>query len=57
MKKFNREFKRYICECLYFAGTDFNIRLVWLPEDQKYTTTIFFTDHTIVNLMKAEIIL
>lgn len=57
MKKFNREFKRYISECLYFSGTDYNIRLIWLPEDQKYSTTIFFTDHTIVNLMKAEIIL
>lgn len=57
MKKLNRALKNFIAEKIYFSGTDHNIRLIWIPDDNRYTITIFFTDHTIVNLMKAEIIL
>lgn len=57
MKNLNKNLKRFIEEKIYFAGTDYNIRLVWLPIDAKFTITIFFTDDTIINKMKAEIIL
>ncbi len=57
MKNFNNAFRKFIAEKIYFAGTEYPIHLVWLPEDQKFTTTIFFNEHTIINLMKAEIII
>jgi hypothetical protein len=57
MKNFNKAFRKFIAEKIYFAGTEYPIHLVWLPEDQKFTTTIFFNEHTIINLMKAEIII
>jgi hypothetical protein len=57
MKNFNKAFKKFIAEKIYFAGTDYPIHLVWLPEDKKYTITIFFNRNTITNLMKAEIII
>ena len=57
MKKLNRALKNFIAEKIYFSDTDHNIRLVWIPDANRYTITIFFTDHTITNLMKAEIIL
>lgn len=57
MKKLNSALKLYFSELLYFAGTKTNIRLVYLAYCNKYTVTVFFTDNTIKNLMKGEIIL
>lgn len=57
MKKLNTALKLYFSELLYFAGTKTNIRLVYLSYCNKYTVTVFFTDNTIINLMKGEIIL
>jgi hypothetical protein len=58
MKKLNKALKQYFEELIYFAGAkNVNIRLVYIPENNRYTVTIFFNDNTIINLMKAEIIL
>jgi hypothetical protein len=56
MKKFNKAFKKYLDELIYFAGTNVNVRLVYTPYNNRYCVTIFYTDFTIENLMKGEII-
>lgn len=58
MKKLNKALKQFISEKIYFADSPkVNIRLVYIPDVNKYSVTIFFTDYTIINLMKAQIIL
>lgn len=57
MKSLNKALKKFIEEKIYFADMNLNIRLVYLHYCNKYTVTIFFTDNTIKNFMKGEIIL
>lgn len=57
MKKLNKALKKFFEEKIYFADMNINIRLVYLSYCNKYTVTVFFTDNTIINLMKGEIIL
>jgi len=56
MKNFSKAFKQYLNELIYFAGTNVNVRLVYTPYNNRYCVTIFYTDSTIKNLMKGEII-
>ena len=58
MKKLNKALKQFINEKIYFADSHkVNIRLIYIPDVNKYSVSVFFTDNTILNLMKAQIIL
>jgi hypothetical protein len=57
MKKLNFALKQFIKEKIYFSDIKINIRLVYLNYLNSYTVTLFFTDDTIINKMKGEIIL
>lgn len=57
MKKLNKALNKFFYEKIYFADMNINIRLVYLSYCNKYTVTLFFTDNTIINCMKGEIIL
>jgi hypothetical protein len=56
MKNFNKAFKQYLNELIYFAGTNVNVRLVYTNYNNRFCVTVFYTDSTIINLMKGEII-
>jgi hypothetical protein len=56
MKNFSKAFKQYLNELIYFAGTNVNVRLVYTNYNNRFCVTVFYTDSTIINLMKGEII-
>jgi hypothetical protein len=58
MRKLNKALKQFILEKIFFADSPkVNIRLIYIPDVNKYSVSVFFTDNTIINLMKAQIIL